>query len=997
MKNHYLKTQLSLLSLLLFCSTAFAQFSVTGTVKDGGGESLIGVSILVKGANVGTVTNLDGTYSINVAGESGVLIFTYTGYAEQEQKVTSANNKLDIALSESATLLDQVVVTGLASSVKRSNLANAISTVSAKELTGVTSVQTLDGALQGKLTGANIVSNSGAPGGGVSVKLRGISTVTGSSEPLYIVDGIYMDNSAFSGGLNPISQARSNGETTDEQDNPSNRIADLNPDDIESIEVLKGASAAAIYGARANAGVIVITTKKGKSGETKVDFNQSFGQSRLIRSLGLRDYTDARVEASFGADELALYQTARDAGKLINYEEEIYGNKGFLYNAHLGISGGNDKTSYFVSGGWKDEEGIIKKTGYNRKSFRLNLNHKFTDWLDFGISTNYINSSADRTITNNDNAGVSLGIALTSTVPWADLLPDATGNYPNNPYAASNPLQTRDLSIVNETTNRFMGGLTINAKLIRTDNSFLKLRLQGGMDYFNNETTGYFPEVLQFMVGNLNGFYSKGNNVVHNINTSAFLVWDNHIGNNIQLTSSAGISRLDFSQSRLTTQATDLIGAQTNLNQASALGVFHRTLDSEDVGYSVQQEANWDDKIIGSFGVRFDQSSLNGDPNELFAYPKASVAVNIANFDFFEMPTFDMVKVRAAYGEAGGVPFPNSNDLGLASQTTLSGANIEGSAGSVVSGTRGNSAIAPERSKELELGIDLGLWNNKLVFEGTYYKKTVEDLILNVGVPSSSGFTVQTLNAGELSNKGIELAVSAYPINSEKLKWYTKVGWWKNTSKMEQLDIPAFTTGSFASSLGIFKIEEGQSLTQIVGPVPTSDGADIVLGDAEPDFQMSWNNNIQFLNNFEFNFLFHWKKGGDNIQLSSLLTDFGQTSYDYDDDDDGDGVVNGDQRINALVSGIPDASQFVEDGSYIKLREVGLFYTFNTSDLSGVLGDAIKRIKVGFSGNNLFIISDYKSYDPEVSNFGNNGVSSGVEVTPFPSSKRLFFHLNIGF
>jgi len=209
--------------------------------------------------------------------------------------------------------------------------------------------------------------------------------------------------------------------------------------------------------------------------------------------------------------------------------------------------------------------------------------------------------------------------------------------------------------------------------------------------------------------------------------------------------------------------------------------------------------------------------------------------------------------------------------------------------------------------------------------------------------------------------------------------------------------IPAFTAGSFASALGIFKIEEGRPVTQIVGPTPESAGADVVIGNAEPDFQTSWYNEVTFMNNFTFSMLWHWKQGGDNIQLTSLLTDFGGTSFDYDDDDDGDGVLNGDQRISALVGDIPDASQFVVQSSYLKLREIALYYNIPKSSLSNMFGETVQSVRIGFSANNVWLISDYNSYDPEVSNFGSDGISTGVEVTPFPTSRRMFFHLSVGF
>ncbi|MTI32242.1 SusC/RagA family TonB-linked outer membrane protein [Xanthovirga aplysinae] len=995
-------TFLLTITLLFFSiSNAVSQdFSISGKVTDENGEGLIGVNVVVKSTGKGTITDIDGNYSLTVPEENNVLEFSFVGYKGQEFTITSSNSSLNITLEEDITSLEEVVVTGLASSIKRSNLANAVSTVSAKDLTGTTSPSTLDGALQGKLTGANIIANSGAPGGGISMKLRGITTITGSSEPLYIVDGVYMDNSAISAGTNPVTQASRGSNITTNQDNPSNRIADLNPDEIENIEILKGASAAAIYGSRANAGVVIITTKKGKNGKTKINFNQDIGYTSILNPLGSREFTVDKVRNLFDLTtekgieaanaEVALFQKAQQEGRLIDWEQEMYGNIGLITKSNLSLSGGTEKTKFFISGTLNDEEGIIKNTGYSRKSLRTNIDHKLSNLINFSVNSNYIHSSADRGLTNNDNAGVSYGVALTSTKPWADLFPDEDGNYPNNPYAGSNPIQTRDLSTINETTNRILTGSTVNFHFINTDDTFLKMVLRGGVDYYNNESNVYFPEDLQFM-GVMNGFYSRGNNRVINTNASAFLVFNKSI-NKVDFTSQLGTSRLDFNQDRLTTQATQLIGGQKNLEQASAVSVFNKSLKTIDIGYSFQQEANFADKLILTAGIRLDKSSLNGDPNKLYAFPKISAATNLHNFDFWSVDPISQLKVRLAYGEAGGVPSPHPVNLQQPSFTIFNGTGISGQAGSIIGLVRGNKDIQPERSKEIEAGLDIGFFDNKINLEATYYNKTVEDLILRANVPYSSGFTSRTVNGGALNNKGIEIALSTTPVDISNLKWESRTSFWKNRSKMTRLDVPSFTTGGFSSALGIFRIEEGKSVTQIVGYVGDEE---VVIGNAEPDFQMSSFNTLTFFKNIEFTMLWHWKQGGDNINLTKLLSDFGGTTFDYDEDDDNNGIINGDQRKIAYSEG-NSADEFIEDATYLKLREIALFYNIPKKVIGSTLSNYISYLKVGVSANNALMFTKYSSYDPEVSNFGNNGISTGVEVTPFPSSRKFFFHLSVG-
>ena len=609
----------------IFAQESLAQ-TISGKVIDTqSGEPIIGVNVIEKGTSNGTITDIDGNYKLALSGSDGaVLVFSFIGYVTQEVSVSN-QSIIDISLNVDVYNLEEVVVTGLATTVKRSNLANAVSTVSEERLTGSTSPQTLDQALYGKLTGVNIVSNSGAPGGGISLKLRGISTLGGgSSEPLYIIDGVYIDNSAISNGSNTVTRASTNGAISTTQDNPPNRIADLNPEDIERIEVLKGASAAAIYGARANAGVVIITTKRGKEGKTKISFSQDIGVISILNRLGQRNFTEENVLAGFGQAGLDAFVAARDAGQLIDYEAELYGNEGFVTRSNLSASGGDSKTKFFFGLSYSDEEGIVQNTGFDRFSARFNVEHKLSKIFDFNVNTNYVRSSAQRSISNNDNAGVSIGISLVSTPPWANLLPDENGVFPNNPFAGSNFLQTVALSTVDEQTNRFVFGGGFNVHILSNDKMYLDAKLQGGLDAFTTESTLFFPATLQFQQAGpsaTNGLFSRGDNTVFNYNLSAFLVYGLKVGD-FDLTSSLGITRLDFSQNRTTTQAQDLVSGTSNLSQATTLNSFDAELSSVDIGYVFQQEVNWDDKVIVTGGVRVDQSTLIGDPNDRFFFPK---------------------------------------------------------------------------------------------------------------------------------------------------------------------------------------------------------------------------------------------------------------------------------------------------------------------------------------------------------------------------------------
>ena len=971
--------------MCLAFTESMAQFTVNGTVQDEAGSPLIGASVLIQGTATGTVTDIDGSFSLRVPGDKTTLVASYTGFRDQVLEVSKADGSVSFVLAEDISNLEEAVVTGLATTVKRSNLANSVAHIDAADLTGVAAQTTVDAALYGKFKGAEIRANSGAPGGGISFKLRGTTSINGSSQPLIILDGVYIDNSSIPAGLNIVSAAASGGSTSN-QDNPSNRLADIDPNDIESIEVLKGASAAAIYGSRAAGGVVIINTKRGEEGKTRVSLSQSIGQNSMLNPLGVRDWTEDKVLSSAFAGDIDAFRAAQSSGTLRNYEDELYGNKGMLYNTRLSFSGGNDKTKFYVGGTYKNEDGIVKNTGYNKAAARINVDHEVSKFLDVALSSNYIWSSADRGFFNNDNSGTTMGIAFTSTPSWAQLLPNEAGIYPSNPYAPSNFLETAALVTNNETVNRFIGGGTATAKLFTSDNSSLKFIFRGGVDFYNLNTTAIFPNSLQFQRdgAGLNGVSVQGFTKNLNTNMAGFLVHSYLLDNGLTFRTSAGVTQQDFDQNTILGQASNMIGVQTNLDQGGSRNVTQVRLIQQDKGFFAQEELNFKDMVVATVGFRADKSSNKGDVNKLYYYPKANLAVNLSNFDFWNTDLFSLFKLRVAYGESG-----NFARFG-AKSTILNSTIVNGTAGVKVPDLLGNSEVGPERQKELEFGFDVEVLR-RIAFDFTYYIKSVEDLLLNADVPTSSGFSSRVTNAASLENKGVEIGLNLGILNTKDFDWNARFAIWRNKAKVTELLVPSYTVGGFADFLGNFRIKEGHSPTEIigVGENPDEDGL-VVFGDSEPDFQLSWANTLSW-KGFDFSMLWHWKQGGENINLSSLLFDLNETTHDFDDKglDPSGQLANGPYRLSQL--GV-NTGPYIEDAGYIRLREVGLYYRFPKGMVRGIEG-----IRIGFSGNNLINIFDYNSYDPEVSNFGANGLSTGVEVTPFPSSKRYDFHLQFNF
>ncbi len=978
--------------LLLGVQAALAQFTITGRIVDANGEALTGATVVIVGTNRGTTSDVNGNFRIEAPGTTATLNIAYTGYKSARIQVSADNPQVEVTLDEDLAGLEEVIISGLATSVKRANLANSVATISARELTGVTNQSTMDGALYGKFRGAEIRANSGAPGGGFSVRLRGVTSIFGNQQPLYIVDGVFVNNDAITLGTNIVSAAAGGGNPSTNQDDASNRIADIDPEDIESIEILKGASAAAIYGSRAAGGVVIITTKRGKSGKTRVTLSQSVGFSQPIRLLGMRNWTADLVEQEFGPADRQLFEQ----NGLTDYEKELYDNRPLLAATRLDVSGGTDRTTFFIGGTYRDEGGLVDNTGYKKLSARVNIGHRFNDWLDVYITNNYINSQADRGFFNNSNTNTTIGYAHAFTKPWLNLKPSTPGgDYPAVPSVGSNILETVALVTNREQVNRYIGGANVNVRLWHNDNNELKAVIRAGVDQYTLHTTAIFPQNLSYFrdPGTLGGVSIAGRTLNTNTNLWGFLVYTHVTNSGLTLRTQGGLTAEDFDQNTIITTATGLNGSQTNLDQSGAVSVFHRRYPQKDRGFFVQQEFNWKDRIMLSAGLRGDKSTNNGDADKLYFYPKANAAVNLHEFDNIlpEGGPISQAKLRVAYGQAGR--FSNFDDRFNPMVATFIGS----SNGLYTATLRGNTQVGPERQSELEFGTDLGFFKNRIVVDITYYIKRIDDLLLRAQVPQSTGFTTQVINAGGLENRGIEIGLDLVPIRSANFNWTSGISFWKNRSEVTRLDVPAFNIGGFALSLGQYRIEKGLPATTIVGTVPRDDpefgkATYKIYGDAEPDFNMAFNNAFS-LGRFELNFLIHWRQGGDAINLSTLLWDLGQLTWDYDDKtlDPTGQLGNGPYRVTQWNAN-RNTQPWIEDAGFVRLREIGLYYNIPRRTFNDKMS-----LRLGVSGRNILNFFKYNSYDPEVSNFGNNVLANTVEVTPFPSAKRFVFHLTANF
>lgn len=962
--------------LLAFGASVTAQeLSVSGRVRaKASGEALPGANVRVKGTTAGVTADVEGRFRFTVNGLSqGVLVVSFVGYKTKEIEVSSGVD-VTIELEEDVLKLSEVVVTGLASSVSRQNLANSVATVTAVELQRATS-QTLERALNGQFAGVNISQNTGAPGGGISVDLRGTSTIEGATQPLYVVDGVIINNSANQSGIDLVTAATGAGSATP-QGQPTNRVADLNPNEIESIEVLKGSSAAAIYGSKASNGVIIITTKQGAPGKTKIDVSQQIGFNSLLHKIGTRRFTLATAEAQYG--ERGRQEFLASGGQFIDYEDVMYGEKGLLTETSLSVRGGTDRTQFYASGLLRDEDGIVKNTGYQKYSGRLNLNHRISDKVKVDAFFNFVRSESDRGISGNDNTNTTFGFSLGFTPSFFDIRPQG-GVYPDHVFNPSNPIQTRDLLTNNEAVNRTIGSLRLSWNLFTGTKQSLNFVAQSGLDFYSQENKIVSPPELQYeRNASLPGASLLGETESTNSNLYMNLIHSLSAGSNTTFNTSAGFQFENQNLNNLLTEARGLIVTQTNIDQAASVNAYQERTIQRERGFYVQEEVNLNQKIFLTAGLRGDASSANGKTDKYFFYPKGSVSVRLSQYGVLSSLA-DELKVRAAYGETGNLPNPN------AKFTSLLPRNADGRGGLLPATRRGNPNIQPERTKELEAGVDAALFNEHASVSFTYFRQNISELLLSPTLPPSSGFEDEVVNGGKMRTQGVEVSLGIVPIRRSSLNWNARINFYKTSSKITQLEVDPFNLGGFATFLGTFRIEEGLSPTTIIGAETDVSGRNIPLGNETPDFQMSFSN-ILTVGAFDFSFLLDWKNGGDVINLGKLITDLGGTTDDYD---------TGAAAARLAVLGT-QTKPYIEDGSYIKLREVSLNYSVPKTTVNSLFAGQLSYLKIGVSGRNLLMSTDYKGYDPEVSQFGNLSIGRSVDTLPYPSSRTMTFNVAFG-
>ena len=994
-----MKTSTSALALvlafILVASPAAAQRRIGGRITlQGTSEPVYGARVTIVGTPFGAASNEQGVFSLgNAPAGSLTLLVRGIGYKRRTIALPATQNQVDVQLERDVLQLETQVITGAATSVSSRNAANDIVKVSADQLTNAP-VASLESALAGRVAGAQVTANSGAPGGGNQVRLRGVTSVFGSADPLYVIDGVIASNDAVQPGVNAVTDAARGRNDASNQDNGVNRIADINPNDIESIEILKGASASAIYGSKASNGVIIIRTKSGSSGRSSVDVIQRFGTVGVAKKYELRHYTLAEAQASapsrFSAAEVKANYDA--CAGFCDVQQELFGEHPLSFETSLSARGGSERTTFFASGLNKYDGGIEKNTDYRKQSVRLNVTHLIADQLSLQLNSNLVRSLTRRGISNNDNSNITPAFVLAGNPSWFNMKPTG-GAYPV-PIFGANLFQDRDFLESPEEVYRLISSGSLTWSPLTASTQSLQFKLDGGVDRYSDAVNVVSPPFLYFESDDgLPGTNTALNASALNANVDASVVhsWF-PTAHAFTATTSLGVQR-EISERQSTNVVTrSVLVGQTNVNRGSAVNVFANRQKIRGLALFGQEEVlALGDRLLATAGVRAERSTVNGDVNKFYFFPKASLSYRL------EAPfrAFDDIKLRVATGQTGNQPLYIQKYSG-ATFVTYDGQNAV-EAGPIL----GNPNIRPERQTEYEAGVDASLFAGRLSLNTTVYQKTIDDVILHIASAPSTSYDVNISNGGSIRNQGLEIAMGATPWQGERGNWLVRTTFARNYSVVRSLpagltffEVSRDASGqrvAFGSGYGLGRLEVGASATQIVASdTQTVNGTltNIVrrFGDAAPVFTMGFANTLTW-GGWRASGLLDWQHGGSLVNVTQDVLDaFGAAG------DQADGGVDRATKNDQL--GI---AQYVYDASFVKLRELTLSYELPLSVAGRLHLGGARSARLELSGRNLKTWTSYPGLDPEVSNFGSQQISRFIDLAPFPPSRSYFVSLALGY
>lgn len=1015
--------------ILQLCTTiAMAQVRINGKVTEQDGKGIASISVIVRNTTFGTMTDQSGAYSLTADLKAGTytIEFSGVGFKSLEKTIQVGNTTsftVDATLSADVLNMDEVVLTGVSLGTTRKQLGNYISTVKADQLTKGATSNVLT-ALQGKTAGAQIIQNNGDPAGGVSVRLRGISSVLSSSEPLYIVDGVIVNNAT-----NRVTNTQGTYDGTNFVGTiGQNRLADINPADIDHIEVLNGAAAAAIYGSRANAGVIQIFTKKGATGAPVINFSSSVIVSHLRKKIDVD-----RAPTKFGGPTDGPGAFTQDiittvGGVLLTNTTAVtrYDYQDYIFTTGMGtdnnvsVSGGTDKTKYYVSGSYFYNEGIVKNTDYRRFSFRANVDQTLNRWISFNLGLNYINSASNEMPDGNSFFSPMNSVTIIGNFHdiWSR---DALGNIKAvGERGRVNPVSVIEDFKQREETNRVISNFGMKLKPVKG----LTFDYTLGIDNYAQNGTTFMPPFAYnvntaFYGGGttldptLNGYASTGNDYFFQINNELNGTYQFNIRPDLASITQVGYS-LQYEKNRYSLlQGRGLSPFVQTVNGAST--VLPSVDDRSELSISgayLQQNFKFKNQLFITGAIRLDGSSVFGENERNQTYYKASGSYILSESEFWKknMTWWNLFKLRMAYGESGNLTgigayqrFNTYTSSSYLSRTALNS-----------SSTLANENVKPERQKEFEVGTDMSFYKDRITLQFNWYNKRVEDLLINRVIAPTTGFSSLLDNFGSLENKGFEFVLNVAPVSKKDIQWNVTVVYNHNRNKIlnvgPALTLFSTTTGAPVSLLqgypmgvfygtffavdangtlvknssGIPQIEKGiqNSPTSYtpqrdVNGLPTGTTLRKVIGDPNPDYTASLTNELTY------------KKWGLRLQFDAVQ---GVDVFNADfrtRQGVGNGKVAEQEDLGQIprgyILGVYQIEQWrVDNGSFVKLREFSLNYDFGKFKF-------FKDISVSLSGRNLISWDNYKGYDPEVNSAGQSTLLRGIDFgsVPIPRTFKL--------
>jgi TonB-linked SusC/RagA family outer membrane protein len=1025
-----LRVQLLVVALLLSGWALAQTISLSGKVTDESGEGLPGVTVRLQDAGLGTITDLDGNYRISGRVQKGVyqLTCSLTGFNTFSRTINlngDLTETIDVQLGNGALNLDEVVVTGASSRASRRSLGNSTYSVSEKDLQNTGTPNALS-ALQGKVPGARIVQTSGDPAGGINVQLRGVNSLRGGNDPLFVIDGVIVSNATTS-----VAQSAVDGGSASFG---ANRLADLNPNDIESISIYSGASMAAQYGSRAANGVVFITTKRGATAKPEITVSTSVNMNQLRKKVYISTFgkqfgtTDLRLHtinpAPAGVTETVTVLGRALANNLVDvtrydYQDLVF-QDGMGTDNSISVKGGKDNTRYYASFGYMNNEGIVKGTDFRRYALRLNLDQNLASWAKMSVGMSYTNSFANEKPNGNSFFSPINSINITNNIYKADEL-DANGN-----LKAVEPTRVNPLSVVNDFNfNTAVNRATGSAQLTLFPFKGMVLNYIVGIDAYSALGKQFIPRYPYSGVNTAyyrDGFAGTGTDLSVLFNNDFTATYTKAFGK-MTSTSSAGFNYQysEFNGQRSAGQ--NLAPVISTVNGAAASVTTSYGLDRFSLsGGFLQQAFGYDNWAFVELAGRIDNSSKFSDDEANQFYPKASVSVVASEFwkNSSLAKMLNTVRVRGAFGEAGGVTALGSYDrFWQFSPVQFLGKNT------ILPGSQyANPAVRPERTRELEAGIDIAAWNNRIAFGATVYQQNVFDLVVNRTLAPSSGGASIVNNVGELENKGVELSLNITPVRTKNFNWNVFGIYSRNRNKVVKAGSPTVSI-STVSGAPIF-IVEGEAASVFLGtyaatnadgsiiPLPNSNtllqiergtetvytpGSPIpegsyvvggrmftpkrdangqptgsalrkIIGNPNPDYTMSFGSGLNY-KGLSFNFLLDGAFGFD-VFNADRRTRQGVGIGDYAEKE-----LKRELERGYIWAFYPVEAWRVEDGTYLKLREISLGY--NLGKVGG-----ISNLTISLVGRNLYSWDNYDGYDPETNAGGTSDFLRGVDFGNVP-------------